>query len=80
MSAKRKSGAGEELGFTEAIRELEGILAGIEGEEVDLDKLAAELQRAAALLELCRAKIRKADLEVSQIVQKLESESEGGER
>ncbi|MCM2269857.1 MAG: exodeoxyribonuclease VII small subunit, partial [Thermoanaerobaculia bacterium] len=45
------------------------------GEEVDLDRLAAELERAARLLELCRAKIRKADLEVSQIVQKLESES-----
>ncbi|HEX9799498.1 MAG TPA: exodeoxyribonuclease VII small subunit [Thermoanaerobaculia bacterium] len=77
MTAKKKSDAAEELGFTAAIRELEGILAGIEGEDVDLDKLAEELKRAAELLDLCRAKIRKADLEVSQIVQKLEGE--GGE-
>jgi exodeoxyribonuclease VII small subunit len=77
MTAKKKSDSAEELGFTAAIRELEGILAGIEGEEVDLDKLAEELKRAAELLDLCRAKIRKADLEVSQIVQKLEGE--GGE-
>lgn len=74
MTAKKKTQAGEELGFTAAIQELESILAGIEGEEVDLDKLAAELKRATELLDLCRAKIRKADLEVSQIVQKLESE------
>ena len=77
MSAKKKSEAAEELGFTAAVLELEKILAGIEGEEVDLDRLAGELERASQLLELCRAKIRKADLEVSQIVQKLEVE--GGE-
>lgn len=75
MTAKRKSDVAEELGFTAAIQELERILAGIESEEVDLDKLAAELQRATELLDLCRSKIRKADLEVSQIVQKLESEN-----
>lgn len=77
MSAKKKSEPDEELGFTAAVQELERILAGIEGEEVDLDRLSSELERAAQLLDLCRGKIRKADLEVSQIVQKLESE--GGE-
>lgn len=74
MSAKKKSEPDEEIGFTAAVEELEKILAGVEGEEVDLDRLAGELERAAQLLEICRAKIRKADLEVSQIVQKLEAE------
>ena len=78
MTARKKSDAVEEIGFTAAIRELEGILAGIESEEVDLDRLAEELKRAAELLDLCRAKIRKADLEVSQIVQKLEGEASEG--
>ena len=68
------AGAAEAIGFTAAVRELEEILAGIEGEEVDLDRLADELRRASELLELCRSKIRKAELEVGQIVQKLESE------
>lgn len=76
MTAKKKSETAGELGFTAAIQELEKILAGIEGEEVDLDKLAAELGRASELLDLCREKIRKADLEVSQIVQKLEKEGD----
>jgi exodeoxyribonuclease VII small subunit len=78
MSGRKKSEAEEEIGFTAAVEELEKILAGIEGEEVDLDRLAGELERAAQLLDLCRAKIRKADLEVSQIVQKLEADG-GGE-
>lgn len=79
MSAKKAAGKGSEPSFTEAIRELEAILGRIEGEEVDIDALAAELGRAAELLELCRGKIRKAEVEVTQIVQKLESEEEPAE-
>ncbi len=63
--------------FRAAMEELEGILERIEGEEVDIDRLAEELRRAAWLLELCRGKIRKAEVEVTQIVQSLEGEDEG---
>ena len=62
-------------GFAAAMAELESILARIETEETDIDALAAELRRAAELLEICRAKIRRAETEVTQIVQQL---SEGG--
>jgi len=62
--------------FRAAMDELEGILERIEGEEVDIDRLAAELRRAAWLLDLCRGKIRKAEVEVTQIVQSLEREGE----
>lgn len=58
----------EEIGFGDAVRELEKILRRIEGEEIDLDRLAAELKRATALLEVCRGKVRRAEIEVSQIV------------
>jgi exodeoxyribonuclease VII small subunit len=60
------------LSFREAMDELEGILERIEGEEIDIDRLAEELRRAAELLDLCRGKIRKAEVEVTQIVQSLE--------
>ena len=60
------------LSFREAMDELEGILERIEGEEIDIDRLAEELRRAAQLLDLCRGKIRKAEVEVTQIVQTLE--------
>lgn len=66
------------LSFREAMDELEGILARIEGEEIDIDRLAEELRRAAQLLELCRGKIRKAEVEVTQIVQSLEGEEKEG--
>jgi len=65
-------GAAETLSFRSAMDELEGILERIEGEEIDIDRLAEELRRAAVLLDLCRGKIRKAEVEVTQIVQSLE--------
>ena len=66
----------DEPGFTEAIRELEAVLARVEDDSLDIDKLAVELERAAKLLEICRGKIRKAELEVAQVVQKLEPPKE----
>lgn len=78
MSGKPKEEL-EELGFNEAMEELEKILHSIESEEVDVDRLADGLQRAAQLLEVCRGKIRRAEVEVRQIVQRLEPESGGEE-
>ena len=62
--------------FSEAMEQLEGILRRIEGEEIDVDELAEELKKATGLLEICRGKIRKAETEVSQIVQTLEDGAE----
>lgn len=71
------SPAPEEVSFSAALEELEEILERIEGEEIDIDDLAAELRRTAQLLELCRGKLRKAEVEVTQIVQSLDQETAG---
>jgi exodeoxyribonuclease VII small subunit len=68
-----------EPSFRAAMDELEGILERIEGEEIDIDRLAEELRRAAQLLDLCRGKIRKAEIEVTQIVQSLEQAADDEE-
>ncbi len=60
-----------EPSFSDAMQELEAILQRIDNDAIDVDRLAGELNRATELLELCRGKIRKAEVEVSQIVQKL---------
>ena len=76
MSDAEKSKT-RDLKFGEAMEELETILGRIESEEIDIDSLAEELRRATALLELARGKIRKAEVEVTQIVQSLEDEGDG---
>ncbi len=78
MSPKKKQA--EELRFGEAIEQLEGILRQVEAEEIDIDELADQLKVAAELLELCRGKIRRAEVEVTQIVQALEETEDEAER
>ncbi len=73
---ERDSDSAEDLSFGESLEEIEAIVERIEADDVDVDRLAEELQRAAVLLEICRAKIRKAEVEVQHIVEKLE-EGEG---
>jgi exodeoxyribonuclease VII small subunit len=73
MTAK-KSETTVEIRFGEAIEELEGILHRVEAEEIDIDDLAEELKKAAELLDVCRSKIRQAELEVTQIVQALDED------
>jgi exodeoxyribonuclease VII small subunit len=72
--AEPAAAATAEVSFNEALAELEQILGRIERDDVDLDRLATELGRAAELLEVCRRKIRKAELEVSHIVEKIGGE------
>lgn len=73
MSEGTKS---EDLSFSKALQELEAILQRIDNDGTDIDALAGELRRATDLLEICRGKIRKAEVEVSQIVQRLEGSGE----
>lgn len=65
--------------FSEAMQELEAILRRVESEEVDVDRLAGELKRAAELLELCRGKIRRAEVEVSQIMSRIDPGTDEGD-
>jgi len=51
------STAPEPTGYGEAVAELEDILREIEDAEVDVDVLAERVQRAAQLIEWCRARI-----------------------
>lgn len=61
-----------EIGYGEALAELEGILDEIEDDSVDVDVLATRVRRAAELLRICRDRIASARVEVTQIVADLD--------
>lgn len=67
-----------ELRYAEALKELEQILKSIEQDEVDLDDLGLHVERAAQLIQLCRAKIERAEMQVKRIVDDLEQDTEEG--
>jgi exodeoxyribonuclease VII small subunit len=59
----------EELTYAAAVEELEAILAELEGDDVDVDRLAAQVRRAAALVRFCRGRILDARVEIEQILE-----------
>jgi exodeoxyribonuclease VII small subunit len=62
----------EALRYSDAIEELRAILAAIENEGVDLDELSAKVERAAALIRTCRARIQDTELKVKRVLEDLE--------
>ena len=60
--------------YTAAMAELEQILAELEADDPDVDMLAARVERAATLIEICRRRITHASIQVERVVTALESE------
>jgi exodeoxyribonuclease VII small subunit len=68
MAAKKE----EEMGYAEALKELETILAELERTDVDVDVLASRVERASELIRLCRDRIGNAKLQIDNVVNGLE--------
>jgi exodeoxyribonuclease VII small subunit len=64
-----------EPSYGEAMEELETILAELERDDVDVDRLAERVARAASLIELCRTRIEAARVDVTRIVASLDESS-----
>jgi exodeoxyribonuclease VII small subunit len=62
----------DELGYADAMAELEGILEELEGDDLDVDVLAERVRRASELLTTCRTRIARAQADVDRIVTDLE--------
>jgi len=62
--------------YSQALTELEEIVARIESEEIDIDILAEKVKRAAYLIQLCRGKLRNTEDEVKKSLSGLKEPSE----
>jgi exodeoxyribonuclease VII small subunit len=63
----------DEIGYGDAMRELDDILEELERDDLDVDVLAARVQRASELIQLCRGRIARAQADVDRVVTDLES-------
>lgn len=61
-----------EIGYADAVAELEEILVELESDDVDVDRLATQVKRAADLIEICRGRLGAAQTEITRIVADLE--------
>ncbi len=57
-----------ELGYADALAELESILERLEHDEPDVDRVAADVTRAAELVTHCRDRISSARIKVEEVV------------
>jgi exodeoxyribonuclease VII small subunit len=69
-----KKAKSDEIGYAEALAELEEILEGLEEEDVDVDALAEQVQRASELIELCRSRIGAAKLRIEEVLAKADND------
>jgi exodeoxyribonuclease VII small subunit len=69
----------ESLGYATALAELDTILRELEGSDVDVDRLAERVTRAAQLIALCRDRIGNARLRIDEVIADLDAASDLGE-
>ena len=60
--------AKKEPSYRQSIEEIETILAKIENGKTDIDDLAAEIKRAAKILQDCKEKLFRTEQEVEKVV------------
>ena len=63
----------DQLSYTEASRELDGIVSFFEQREVDVDVLVARLERATALVDELDRRLRRTRAQVEELVPRLDA-------
>jgi len=58
----------KKIGYTEAMMELEEIVAEIEQGEITVDTLSEKVKRASELIKICKAKLTATEEDVSKIL------------
>lgn len=61
-----------ELKYQKAMEKLEEIIARIESEDIDVDELSRKVREAADLIQVCKARIDKAEMDVRKVVKDFE--------
>jgi len=57
--------------YQDAFEELQGIVLAMEAGDITVDQLTQQVQRAASLMEICRAKLQATEEEVDVLLAKL---------
>ncbi|MEG2366126.1 MAG: exodeoxyribonuclease VII small subunit [Alistipes sp.] len=61
--------ANKVITYTEAMTEIEQILARFRNEEMDVDSLATQVKRATELIALCKERLGKVETDVKKILE-----------
>ena len=62
----------EQINYTEAFLELQGIVSEIEQGEISVDELSEKVKKAALLINICKTKLATTEEDVNKILKELE--------
>lgn len=62
----------DNISYSQAVKELEAIVARMQAEDCDIDSLAGYTSRALTLLKICKEKLFKTDEEVKRCLEELQ--------
>lgn len=68
--------APKKLSYKEAKMELEAIIEGLEGSDIDIDILVEKVKRATQLIRICKEKLLKTEGDVKKILDDFEKKHE----
>ena len=63
----------DQPGYAQALSELDTILRELESSDVDVDRLAERVARAAELIALCRDRISTARIRIDEVIADLDT-------
>ena len=69
----------DDLSFGDALAELDGIVASLEGGQLELEDSLSRYERGVALLRALQSKLADAEQKVSVLIGELESEAGAGQ-
>lgn len=64
----------EKFNYEKAVKEIESIIRQIEGETIEVDKLADLVKKATSLISQCQKKLKSIDDEIEGAIQGFEEE------
>ena len=67
-------GTDNQLTYSAAIEELEGIVNEIETESISVDILTDKVKRATQLIKFCKSKLKNTEDEVKKVLSEIEEE------
>ncbi|MDB4335096.1 exodeoxyribonuclease VII small subunit [bacterium] len=66
--------AKKKVNYSEAIQEIQEVLAQIENEDLDVDELSEKVKKVSVLIKICKDKLTKTETEVENILKEIEDE------
>ncbi len=62
------------ISYKEAMEKLEGIVSGLESDEIPVDELAEKVKEASKLIRICKSVLYETEAEVNKVLKEMQQD------